>query len=149
MGLVDGGGSYSFRGRWVVEAPRAQVHAVLVDLEHYPEWWPQVLAVAKVTDDDARVLCRSALPYTLDLMLHAVRRDLDVLETSLAGDLHGSVRWRLTEQDGSTRLDFEQDVDVGSRWLRLASVVVRPLLRWNHDRMMVGCLDGLRARLAA
>ena len=28
------------------------------------------------------------------------------------------------------------------------SVEGRPLLAWNHDRMMAGCLEGLRARLA-
>ena len=43
-------------------APREAVHAVLHDLEHYPDWWPQVRAVAKVDDDTARVVCRSTLP---------------------------------------------------------------------------------------
>ena len=81
--------AYSFRGTWTVPAPVERVQPVLVDLERYPEWWPQVRAVAKITDDDARVLCRSVLPYTLDLLLHAERREPTVLETSLAGDLHG------------------------------------------------------------
>jgi hypothetical protein len=26
--------------------------------------------------------------------------------------------------------------------------VLRPLLRWNHDRMMAGCQSGLARRLA-
>jgi hypothetical protein len=106
-----------------------------------------VRAVAKITDDDARVLCRSVLPYTLDLFLHAERLDPLLLETSLAGDLDGVVRWRLSEAPGGTRMDFEQDVHVTGRLLRLASYAARPLLHWNHDRMMAGCLTGLRARL--
>jgi carbon monoxide dehydrogenase subunit G len=138
--------SYTFRGSWTVAAPSALVHEVLVDLEHYPDWWPQVVAVASLGPDDARVLCRSALPYTLDLVLHAVRRDPDLLEVAVSGDLDGKVSWRLTEQRAGTRLDFEQEVAVGGL-LSAASYVVRPLLTWNHDRMMAGCVAGLRRRL--
>lgn len=140
--------TYSFRGTWTVTAPVDRVQPVLLDLERYPEWWPQVRAVAKISDDDARVLCRSALPYTLDLLLHAERREPHLLETTLAGDLEGVVRWRLAVATGGTRMDFEQEVRVTGRLLRAASYAARPLLRWNHDRMMAGCLDGLRARLA-
>ena len=43
-------------------------------------------------------------------------------------------------------MDFEQDVEVDGA-LGLASYVLRPLLVWNHDRMMAGCLRGLSARL--
>ena len=139
--------AYSFRGTWTVPFPRERVHALLVDLEHYPDWWPQVLAVAKVTDDDARVLCRSSLPYTLDLWLHAVHRQPDLLEIAVDGDLAGEVRWRLDSVSGGTRLAFEQDVHVTSRLLGLASYAARPLLRWNHDRMMAGCVAGLSRRL--
>ncbi len=87
---------------------------VVVDLERYPEWWPQVRAVASLGPDEARVLCRSSLPYTLDLVLRAVTRELPVLEVEVGGDLNGWVRWRLTEVPEGTRMDFEQQV-VGRR----------------------------------
>ncbi|MCW2795950.1 SRPBCC family protein [Nocardioides sp.] len=138
--------AYRFSGSSTVAAPPARVHEVLVDLEHYPDWWPQVVAVASLGPDDARVLCRSTLPYTLDLVLHAVRRDPDLLEVGVSGDLAGTVRWRLAEQPSGTRLDFEQEVTVGGV-LGAMSSVVRPLLTWNHDRMMAGCVVGLRERL--
>jgi hypothetical protein len=141
--------SYRFGGRWTVPHGVPEVAALLVDLERYPEWWPQVVAVASLGPDDARVLCRSALPYTLDLVLHAVHREPPVLETTVDGDLHGVVRWRLSPSglDG-TRLDFEQEVEVRGA-LAVASYAGRPLLRWNHDRMMRGCVAGLRRALAA
>jgi hypothetical protein len=122
------------------------VHDVLVDLEHYPEWWPQIRAVASLGPDDARVLCRSSLPYTLDLVLHAVDRSPERLEVAIAGDLTGSVCFDLVPVTGGTRLDLTQRVGVGGL-LGAASYVARPLLRWNHDRMMRGCVTGLRARL--
>ena len=139
---------YSFSGTWTVDAPARLVQEVLVDLERYPEWWPQVRAVAKLGEDDALVVCRSVLPYSLDLVLHAERRDPTHLETSLTGDLEGVVRWYLTDLGPQTRMDFEQDVHVTGRFLRLASRAGRPVMVWNHERMMRGCLAGLNTRLA-
>jgi hypothetical protein len=86
---------FAFEERWWLPAPPETVRNVLVDLERYPQWWPQILAVASLGPDDARVLCRSALPYTLDLVMHAVSRELPVLEVVLEGHLRGRVRWRL------------------------------------------------------
>jgi hypothetical protein len=137
---------FAFRGTWLVAAAPEPVQRVLLDLEHYPEWWPQVLAVAKIDDDHARVLCRSSLPYTLDLVLTAVHREPHLLETQVAGDLDGWVRWRIGPAAAGTRLDFQQEVAVTGRLLGLAAYVAGAPLRWNHDRMMAGCLAGLQGR---
>jgi carbon monoxide dehydrogenase subunit G len=139
--------TFAFRDSWEVAAPVSAVHDVLADLEHYPDWWPQVVAVASLGPDDARVLCRSVLPYTLDLVLHAVNRSPGVLEVAVSGHLIGTVRFDLTPVGGGTRLDFAQEVRVPG-WLGVASYVARPVLRWNHDRMMRGCQQGLRSHLA-
>ena len=138
--------SFRFGGSWHVGAPLPEVRATIVDLEHYPEWWPQVRAVASLGPDDAWVVCRSALPYRLELVLHAVSRDGPVLEVAVSGDLDGYVRWRLSEEGAGTRMDLEQEVTV-SGLLGVASYPLRPVLRWNHHRMLVGCITGLRERL--
>ena len=140
--------SYSFAASWVTAAPVAAVAETVRDLEHYPDWWPQVRAVVKLGPDTARVLCRSVLPYTLDLVLDAVSRDGPVLEVAVSGDLDGWVRWTLAPVDGGTRTDFAQEVAVTGA-LAASSYVARPLLRWNHQRMMRGCEHGLRRRLAS
>ena len=141
---------YDFAERWTVPAPPELVRDVLVDLEHYPAWWPQVVAVAKLGEDDAIVLCRSALPYTLELRLHAVSRELPTIAVAIGGHLRGQVRWTLTPYDDGhgTVLVWEQRVTVNG-WLAPLTAVARPLLRWNHARMMAGGLAGLRARLGA
>jgi hypothetical protein len=133
---------YRFEDSWVVLASRDDVAATLLDLEHYPDWWPQVRAVARLGPDTARVLCRSTLPYTLDLVLDAVSREVPVLEVAVSGDLDGWVRWTLSEEGGGTRMDFRQEVVVGGV-LAVASYVARPLLRWNHERMLAGAREGL------
>jgi len=139
--------SFTFSGAWEVAAPVDAVQALLVDLERYPSWWPQVVAVASLGPDDARVLCRSVLPYTLDLVLHAVDRSPERLEVAVSGDLEGTVRFLLKAVPGGTRLDLSQDVTV-TGLLALASYAGRPVLRWNHHRMMAGCVDGLRRQLS-
>lgn len=128
--------------------PTERVREVIGDLEHYPEWWRQVVAVAKIDDDTARVLCRSVLPYTLDLVLHAERRDPRLLEVRIEGDLDGWARFTLTPVPGGTHVAYEQHVVVVHRLLAIASVLLRPLLRWNHDHMMAGCEAGLQDRAA-
>ncbi|WP_028659584.1 SRPBCC family protein [Nocardioides insulae] len=134
---------FEFEESWPIAGTPEELGAMLVDLEHYPAWWPQVLAVAKVGPDDARVLCRSVLPYTLDLGLHAVSRTPPTLEVALSGDLDGWVRWHLhPTAAGSTRLTWEQTAEVGGP-LAAAARVAGPLLRWNHARMMAGCRAGL------
>jgi carbon monoxide dehydrogenase subunit G len=139
--------SFAFTGHWHVPAAPEAVHEALVDLERYPEWWREVVAVASLGPDDARVLCRSVLPYTLDLVLHARDRSRHRLEVGVSGDLHGSVRFELAPRNGGTGLALAQHVTVGGL-LGAASYVARPVLRWNHHRMMAGCVAGLTARLA-
>ena len=140
--------TYRFSSTFTLEAPRNRVHDVLVDLEFYADWWSQVRAVAKIDDDHALVVCRSTLPYDLELELSAVRRDPDLLEVGIDGPIRGWARYHLDEQGpGSTSLRFEQEVRAEAPMFAVASYVARPLLVWNHHRMMVGSEQGLRARL--
>lgn len=136
-----------FAHSWVLDAPPERVRDVIVDLEHWVSWWPQILAVASLGADDARVIARSVLPHRLDLVLHAVCRDLPELVVEIDGDLQGAAHWKLTRATGGSRLDYRQRV-VASGALGAASRLAGPLMRWNHDRMMAGCIAGLRARVA-
>lgn len=145
---------HRFHEAWHVAAPPDEVARTLSDLAAYPSWWPEVVAVAALGGDRARVLCRSRLPYTLDLVLTAVTKDAPRLEVEVEGHLQGWVRFDLVADPGpagrgeGTLLDFHQEV-VATGWLGLASRPLRPLLHWNHHRMMQGCRDGLRRHLVA
>jgi hypothetical protein len=141
---------YRFVSRFAVPARRARVHDVLLDLERYSEWWPQVRAVGKLDDDRALVVCRSALPYDLELELTAVSRDPHLLEVALDGPIRGWARFHLDDDGpGATSLRFEEEVRAEAVPVVLASYVVKPLLSWNHQRMMKGLESGLRSRLGA
>jgi hypothetical protein len=139
---------YAFtHASWVPAAPD-RVHAVLVDLERYPAWWRQVRAVASLGPDRALVVCRSVLPYDLELVLDAVSRDPRHLEVTISGPIDGFARWTLAGQRGGTRLDYEQVVTARGA-LAWASYVLKPVLRANHAAMMRGFDRGLAGWLSA
>lgn len=148
---------YRFSSAFNLAAPRERVREVLVDLEYYCEWWPQVRGVGKIDDDRALVVCRSSLPYDLELELTAVSRASDLLEVGIDGPIRGWARYHLDELPtdgageqpgpGGTSLRFEQEVHARARMMVLASYVMKPLLAWNHRRMMRGAEQGLRAKL--
>jgi hypothetical protein len=139
---------YRFTSSFNLAAPVQEVHGVLLDLERYGDWWEQVRAVGKLDEDRALVVCRSTLPYDLDLELTAVSRAVELLEVTIDGPIRGWARYRLTEaRPGVTSLRYEQDVRAESRLMGFASYVVKPLLVWNHHQMMAGAERGLRARL--
>ena len=140
---------FTFRHSWVVDAPGDRVAEALVDLEHYPEWWPQVLAVAKVDDDPARVLCRSTLPYTLDLVLPSRERGPERLRVRIDGDLAGWSRFDLSASGAGTLVDYRQQVSLTNPWLARLARLSEPVMRWNHARMMAGCRAGLARRTQA
>lgn len=139
---------YLFTDSWVIPAPRDAVCEVLLDLEHYVDWWPQVRAVASAGPDDALVVCRSRLPYDLELHLHAETRGPEELRVAIDGPIRGYASWRLTPVEAGTRLDFEQRVEAVARLFRWASYVAKPALAANHAWMMRGAEQGLEARFS-
>lgn len=143
-------GEFVFRHAWEVAAPVDRVYDVLVDVEHYPDWWPQVLAVAHIDDVSGRVVCRSLAPFELDLVLTSQVQDPDrgVLRVAVSGDLEGWCAFGLVETDAGSRLEFEQRVRVARRGLRTVSRWLGPVLRLNHAWMMRGCRIGLERHLA-
>ena len=135
--------SFRFEHRWWLDAPLDSAYDVLVDLERYPEWWPQVRAVAKLGEDHGLVLCRAVLPFTLHLELRPEIRDpAGVLQVSIDGDLRGWSRFTLTPRGSGTGVHYEQKVET-QRGVLHATRFVQGLVRANHTWMMRSCRQGL------
>ena len=141
---------YRFSSAFTLDAARERVQEVLLDLERYSEWWPQVRAVGKLDDDHALVVCRSALPYDLELQLTALRREPRLLVVGIDGPIRGWAKFHLDDAGpGVTSLRFEQEVHAEAPLMVLASYVAKPLLAWNHHRMMQGLEAGIRPRVGS
>lgn len=121
---------------------------MLLDLEHYPDWWPQVRAVASLGPDTALVVCRSVLPYDLELVLDAVSREPHRLEVRITGPIEGIASWTLQTDPIGTAMTYHQEV-IATGSLAWASYLFKPVLRWNHAVMMRGFDAGIARAVSA
>ena len=64
-----------------------------------------------------------------------------------SGELEGTGRWSLLEDDGNTVVIYDWRVRTTKRWMNLASPVARPIFKWNHDRVMRWGGEGLARHL--
>ncbi len=147
MGSAD----YRLDAHWIVPAGVGAVYAALVDVASYPAWWAQVRQVRRIDDESGELTCRSWLPYDLVFVVRREIEDADgrVLQARLDGDLVGRSRWTVESDGAVTTARFTQDVTVRKALVRRAGLLVRPILRFNHDVMMREGARGLRRHLAA
>ena len=140
---------YRFRNQWEVPVAPGRLFELLADVAGYPSWWPQVRAVARVDEDTALVVCRSLLPYDLELALtrRVADRRAGVLEATIGGHLEGWSRWTLRAGGTGTDLVYEQEVRTPGALLAAATRLARPVLVGNHAWMMRGGRRGMQ-RLA-
>lgn len=142
---------YDLATTWVLEAPVERVWSALSDYEHWHDWFPALRQVATVEpgepDGTGRVLLatvRSALPYDLTFRMQVLRVEAPrLLELTALGDLDGTGRWTLAEEEGTTTSRFEWRVATTRPWMNAVAPVARPVLAWNHDVAMSAAGRGL------
>lgn len=140
---------YLFRSVWLLPADVQSVFVALRDLWSYPLWWPEFRRAEQTGDDEGIFALRSRLPLTLTFTL---RRDVEdqangVLRALAAGDIAGSVEWRLAPAHPYTTATFTEHVTLQHRWARHMDLMLRPILTWNHRSAMRSGERGLIANL--
>src|SRR5690606_38143084 len=143
---------YRFHSLWTLTAPAPVVYRVLVRIDDYPRWWPQVRAVTRIDDTAGTARIRSVLPSDLVVVLREERRDpaAGILEVTLTGDIDGRARWTVTPAEGGGCLArYEQEAEVRKPLLRRLAVPARCLFRANHTVMMRAGRRALAAYLEA
>jgi uncharacterized protein YndB with AHSA1/START domain len=149
--------SYSFLTTWCLEAPRQPVWDAIWDSDRWPQWWRGVVAAQTLVEGDetgvgqvGRYTWRSKLPYELAFEMTTTRVERPhLLEAQAVGELAGTGRWRLFEDDGETAMTavvYEWNVTTSRRWMNLLAPIARPVFEWNHDWVMRNGGEGL-ARL--
>jgi uncharacterized protein YndB with AHSA1/START domain len=149
--------AYTFLTTWCLEAPRERVWDAIWESESWPRWWRGVVQAQKLVDGDeygvgqvSRYRWRSRLPYDLDFEMTTTRVSRPhLIEGQAEGELTGTGRWRLFEEDGPTPVTavvYEWSVSTTRPWMNLLAPVARPVFAWNHDWVMRNGGQGL-ARL--
>ncbi|HEX6585938.1 MAG TPA: SRPBCC family protein [Solirubrobacterales bacterium] len=150
-------GDYRFLTTWVLEAPRERVWDAIYESEHWPEWWRGVLETERLAEGDengvgqvGRYVWKSKLPYKLEFQMRTTRVERPhVLEGEANGELAGTGRWRLFEQDGITAVVYEWNVRTTRAWMNLLTPIARPIFAVNHDYVMRNGGEGLARLLGA
>ncbi|MDP9188675.1 MAG: SRPBCC family protein [Actinomycetota bacterium] len=148
---------YRFLTTWLLEAERGRVWDAVYDSDSWPEWWRGVLETERLADGDddgvgqyGRYVWKSKLPYKLEFFVRSTRVEPPrLLEGEASGELAGTGRWRLFEQDGVTAVLYEWNVRTTRAWMNLLAPVARPVFAVNHDYVMRSGGEGLARLLNA
>ncbi|QNE78425.1 polyketide cyclase [Streptomyces finlayi] len=140
---------YRFTSVWDIPAPPDSVYTALERAEDYPQWWPQVRAVAVIDEMSGTARLRSFLPYELVVTARRNHRDprSRVIEVTMTGDLEGWARWTVAARADGSRATYQQEVVVRRALMRRLAVPGRLVFRANHALMMRSGRRGLAARL--
>jgi hypothetical protein len=133
------------------------VFQAIWDSERWPSWWRGVESVVKVEegDDDGvgslgRYVWKSRLPHRLEFEMRTTRVERpNLMEGESAGELAGTGRWRMFEQDGVTAVVYEWNVQTTAAWMNVLAPIARPFFAWNHDVVMHWGGEGLSKLLGS
>jgi hypothetical protein len=145
---------YRFLSAWLLDASRESVWEAIHDQKAWPTWWRGVEEVVELEPGEedglgsrSRMVWRSLLPYNLVFETHTVRVERpNLLEGKVEGELAGTGRWRLYEEDGATAVLYEWNVHTTRPWMNLLAPIARPIFASNHDWVMARGGEGI-ARL--
>ncbi len=148
---------YAFLTTWLLDAERERAWEVLQDVGRWPEWWRGVVRVDELDPGGedrvgARhaIEWRSRLPYPVrfEFVTDQVERPA-LMQGRAEGELAGTGRWRLFEQDGVTAILYEWVVRTTRPWMNALAPLARPVFAANHDIVMRWGGEGLARRLGA
>ena len=142
---------FRFTHRWAVPRPAAEVAALLADPLGYPTWWPSVSRARRIDgaghDGDPRVavLLRGLIPVRLVMARELDDRERGRLVARLDGDLRGTVRVTVHDDDGPAggtggcTVAWEQEVVLGAGRLRAAARLpgARAAMRLSHALSLI------------
>jgi len=146
---------YHFKTEWDFKADLPRAWSVVLDLQHYPEWWRDFRLVRLLKGDGHSIgsayecVVRGSLPYSLRYAMEVVEAERHRrIVLSSTGDLVGTGRWEFFEPaPGQSRAIYYWDVGTTNAVLNLITPVVRPVLARNHERVMANGYRALRPRI--
>jgi Polyketide cyclase / dehydrase and lipid transport len=146
---------YVFVTLWRVPGTVDRAYQVLVDIENYPRWWPEVYLrvepltpLRKTVGDKVRLLTRGKLPYKIRWQSEIVQANPPHgFIVRATGDFDGCGIWSLKQQGGEVVLTFDWRLRAQKRLIRNLSFILKPLFRWNHRWAMARGEAGLRQEI--
>jgi hypothetical protein len=146
---------YQFITRWKVDAPAEQVWNAIYNSLLWPQWWKGVVAVQEINPGDALGLgsirtytWRSVLPYSLRFNIELTQRqDHALLSGTATGDLSGTGTWYFVAKGNTCFVEYHWHVHTTKSWMNWLAPLLRPVFKYNHNKVMGWGARGLSERL--
>lgn len=147
---------YQFITHWEFDAPVEQVWKEIRAIDAWPGWWKYVETVKLMKEGDEEdigsirsIVWSTALPYRIRFETELVAIEhLKRIEGKAVGELSGTGIWTFERLGGNTHVRYDWEVSTTKKWMNLLAPVAKPIFTWNHDKVMAGGYEGLKARLA-
>jgi carbon monoxide dehydrogenase subunit G len=148
---------YHFVTTYEIQAPAEMVWKAISDFRQYPAWSKGIFEASQLEPGDGdgvgarvRYKIKGRLPFTLAFHATITRAEAPrVLELQAEGELAGTGRWDLEQDENITTVQYTWDVRTTKRWMNLVAPLARPLFEWNHDGVMREAGQGLARYLDA
>ena len=136
---------------WRIPESIDRAYRVLIDIEDYPRWWPEVYLrvepltpLRKTVGDKVRLLTLGKLPYKIRWQSEIVQANPPhgfIIRAT--GDFDGRGIWSLKQQGSEVVLTFDWRLRAQKRLIRNLSWLFKALFRWNHRWAMDRGEEGL------
>jgi uncharacterized protein YndB with AHSA1/START domain len=148
---------YVFVEEWFIPAAAEDVWTLIADGRLLPQWWRGVYLEAEPLGEYTepkvgqrlRAKARGFLPYRLNFIIETTELERPrVVAVRTHGDLTGSWRATLTQEEGGTRVHTEERVSADKPALRFLSPILKPVFARNHYWTTPRAQAGMTAYLA-
>jgi len=147
---------YNFTTQWYFNHPVERVWEEIRLMDHWPEWWKYVRHVEKIRDGSKdeigsvrRIQWSTALPYKITFDSELIALDYPRrMEGKAFGDLTGTGVWTFEPNAKGTHVRYDWKVKITKKWMNALEPILKPVYKWNHDKVMKSGYEGLVQRLA-
>ncbi len=145
--------NYSFTTTWHIEKGKKAVWNVLYDFKKWPTWWKGVtLAKPLRYEHEGRGsiihLAWSTGWYSLSFNLEVTQIiPFEYIEAQATGDLVGTGRISLTDDNKNSTVQFRWDVQTQKIWMKLLGPIASSIFSYEHHKIMRQGEQGIKKLL--
>jgi len=145
---------YNFFSRGSFKAPVTKVWRVIQNPEDMPAWWPGVKKV-RIRSSDKTLKAGRLIDCSVKGLLGDWDFTLEVTEIEpnrllrlqSSGSLKGYGLCTLEQKNDITEVSFLWEVATTGWLMNLTSLIIKPILARNHDKVMAAGYEALRKRI--
>jgi uncharacterized protein YndB with AHSA1/START domain len=149
--------SYYFISTWKIAAPVQAVWDAIENSEAWPQWWPGVLSVKKITNEFAdghsdikEYIFGSYFFYKIKFRMRTVEKeDFFKLKGIATGDADGVGLWKFQMENGICTIQYQWDITITVKWMNLLAPIFKHVFKLNHHLAMKAGGKALAKRLSA